>query len=80
MYRDSRLGLCIDLSGPDGNANFLITQGRAWCRQMAYDEGRFTREATSGDYNQVLATMKKYFGNVVTLLNEPTEGADDEEE
>lgn len=72
MYRDSRLGLCIDLSGPDGNAFVLMGFAKDFCRQLDKNFKQIQEKMTSGDYNNLVAVFEKEFP-MVTLLNKPGE-------
>lgn len=69
MYRDSQLGLCIDLSGPDGNVFALIAIGIEAAKQMDLDHKAIMNEMMSGDYDHAVAVFKREFP-AVTLLNE----------
>ena len=73
MHRCRHDGLVIDLSGPDGNAFFLIGMARKWAKQLGKDADKIVAEMQSGDYNQLLSVFEREFGNVVTLLNKPGE-------
>jgi hypothetical protein len=57
----------IDLTGPDGNAYFLL--GTAW--DLAYQLGLNSKvireEMMKGDYENLVNTFDKHFGSVVTL-------------
>lgn len=81
MYRDSRLGLCLDLAGPEGNVFAVIGIGADLARQMHRSAEKFRKECEAqDDYNGVLTVFEKWFGNVVTLINKPGEAEDDDEE
>ena len=73
MYRDSQDGLTIDLSGPDGNAFFLLGYARQLAKQLDWDASKIVNEMKGDDYNHLIETFDKYFGNVVTLINKPGE-------
>lgn len=76
MYRDSQLGLCIDLSGPDGNAFCLMGYARDFCRQMKKDDTEIISDMMSSDYDHLVKVFEDNFP-MVTLLNKP--GEDDDE-
>lgn len=53
----------VQLVGVDGNAFNVLGKVRAELRRAGYDNDfieRFTTEATSGDYNHLLAVVCKY--------------------
>lgn len=58
----------IDLTGPDGNAFYLLGQARRFAKQLGLDNDKIQKEMTSGDYENLVQTFDKYFGNFVTLL------------
>ena len=57
----------IDLTGPDGNAFALMGYATKWSKQMGLDNGKIQAELTSGDYENLLSVMEKYFGKYVTF-------------
>ncbi len=70
MYRDSQHGLTIDLSGPEGNAFYLIGQAKKLAKELGKDGKAIAEEMISGDYKNVLSVFKREFGSIVTLINE----------
>ena len=53
-----------DLKGPKGNAFVLLAEAESLMRQNGISDdirGDFKAEATSGDYENVLATIQKWF-------------------
>lgn len=55
--------LRIKLTGEDGNAFFILGRVRALLRKNGYPQAfidQFATEATSGDYNNLLATVARY--------------------
>ena len=60
----------IDLTGPQGNAYFLMGTARKLGRQLCWDEDEIQtllKQMTGGDYENLVNTFDKYFGNIVTL-------------
>ena len=57
----------IDLTGPDGNAFVLIGYASRLSKQLGLDSKQVTTEMMSGDYEHLLTTFEKYFGDFVTL-------------
>ena len=60
----------IDLTGPDGNAFVLLGYARTFAKQLGYDEDRIERiieEMTLTDYEGLLYTFDREFGDFVTL-------------
>ena len=53
----------LKLTGEDGNAFFILGRARQALRRARRSDlwEQFHREATSGDYQNLLATCMKYF-------------------
>lgn len=72
MYRDSQLGLCLDISGPDGNIFRVLAVGDDLARQLDIEED--WKEATKAarlmgcGYVTFLHLFREYFP-IVTLVN-----------
>jgi hypothetical protein len=58
----------IDLSGPDGNAYFLLGTARVLARKTGIDADAITKEMMTGNYEHLLQTFDKHFGHLVDLL------------
>ena len=60
----------IDLSGPNGNAYYLLGLADNLSRQLKYDKlkrERIQMEMTLADYECLLSTFDREFGTLVTL-------------
>jgi|TARA_Y100000310_G_scaffold79936_1_gene76627 hypothetical protein len=60
----------VDLTGPEGNAFYLLALAENLCRQLRYDEDRterIIREMKLYDYECLLETFDREFGLLVTL-------------
>ena len=57
----------IDLTGPQGNAFFLIGTAVNLAKQFAMDSKKITSEMMSGDYENLIKVFDREFGSVVTL-------------
>lgn len=51
----------LKLLGEDGNAFFILGKAMRVAKKNGMDWEQIKKEATSGDYNNLLATMMKYF-------------------
>lgn len=60
-------GVEIDLTGPEGNAFVLIGYASKWAKQLGLDSKQIQKEMTSGDYENLIGVVEKYFGDYVTL-------------
>jgi hypothetical protein len=57
----------IDLTGPQGNAFYLLGTAQSLCRTAGIDSAAVLSEMKSGDYENLVAVFDKYFGGFVTL-------------
>jgi hypothetical protein len=61
------LGIEIDLTGPNGNAFYLIGTANNLAKQLGLDKAKIQAEMMSGDYENLIKVFDKYFGHFVTL-------------
>ena len=61
------VGIEIDLTGPQGNAFYLMGTAKNLCKQLGYDSKPVIDSMTSGDYNNLISVFDKHFGDFVTL-------------
>ena len=59
--------IVIDLTGPDGNAFALLGKATNLAKQLKFDEKKIIDEMTQGDYEHLLETFDRYFGDYVIL-------------
>jgi hypothetical protein len=57
----------IDLTGPQGNAFYLLGTASDLANQLKLDKKQIRDEMTSGDYENLLQVFDKYFGDFVIL-------------
>jgi hypothetical protein len=60
-------GIEIDLTGPDGNAFVLIGKAGNLAKQLGLDKAKIQAEMMQGDYEHLVNTFDKHFGDFVTL-------------
>jgi hypothetical protein len=60
-------GIEIDLTGPDGNAFFLLGTAGRLAKQLGLDSKEIQAEMMSGDYENLVNVFDNYFGSIVTL-------------
>ena len=60
-------GIEIDLTGPQGNAYFLLGTADNLAKQLGLDDIQIKLEMMSGDYENLVQTFDRYFGRFVTL-------------
>ena len=60
----------IDLTGPQGNAFVLLGYAKQFARQLKLEDAEMRKivtEMQEGDYEHLVQTFDKYFGNHVIL-------------
>jgi hypothetical protein len=60
-------GIEIDLTGPQGNAHFLLGTANNLAKQLGLNGKEIMEEMKSSDYENLLQVFDKNFGNIVTL-------------
>lgn len=58
----------VDLNGPDGNAFVLLGMAKSWARDLDLDWDEIKSDAMSGDYEYLLSTLDKHFGDYVDFI------------
>ena len=70
ISKDTTRKQVIDLTGPQGNAYFLLGTANNLCKQLDLDDEakqKISDEMTSGDYEHLIKTFDKYFGMIIDL-------------
>lgn len=60
----------IDLSGPEGNAFYLLAEAESLARQLGYsqyEQLELMEEMKSGNYEHLIETFDEHFGDYVDL-------------
>ena len=57
----------IDLTGPQGNAFVLLGYAKQFARQLKLDSNKIVTEMQDSDYEHLVETFDKYFGEFVIL-------------
>ena len=60
-------GIEIDLTGPQGNAFYLLGAAKNLAKQLDLDSNKILDEMKSGDYENLIQVFDKNFGLFVTL-------------
>ena len=78
----SSSGRVIDLQGPQGNAFALMAYADDFLRQMGrrHEFNAMRTEMMSGDYDNLIRIFEKNFGDYVTLVGNPNEIFEEEDE
>ena len=70
LTKDKTRKQVIDLTGPDGNAFYLLGMAQKLSKQIGIDSERTDEildEMKSSDYEHLIKTFDKYFGKAVDL-------------
>ena len=59
--------IVIDLTGPEGNAFVLLGKAATIAKQLKLDGKAIQAEMMSGDYEHLVNTFDKYFGEYVVI-------------
>jgi hypothetical protein len=65
--KKQKLGIEIDFTGPDGNAFVLIGMASRLAKQLGKDGRAIQKEMIDGNYEHLVNTFDKHFGEFVTL-------------
>ena len=60
-------GITIDLTGPQGNAFYILGVAKNLCKQVGVDSKPLLDEMRSGDYENLIKVFDDKFGSVVTM-------------
>ena len=67
LQKPKQNGITIDLTGPQGNAFYLLGTAKNLAKQLDLNGLEIMEEMKSGDYENLLEVFDKHFGCVVTL-------------
>ena len=59
--------IVIDLTGPQGNAFFLLATANRLAKQLGLNSFVILEEMKSGDYEHLLSVFDRHFGDYVVL-------------
>jgi hypothetical protein len=55
------------LSGPEGNAFFLMARGSRLARELGIDFAPIQKDMMAGDYDHLVEVFESHFGDYVDL-------------
>lgn len=58
----------IDLTGPQGNAYYLLGTAEALAKQLNLDDEAILEEMQESDYENLITVFDKHFGDYVDLV------------
>lgn len=65
--KKKKLGIEIDLTGPDGNAFVLLGMVNRYAKQLGLDGKAIQAEMMKGNYEHLIGVFDREFGEYVTL-------------
>ena len=57
----------VDLTGPQGNAFYLIGLAQNLSKQLGFNSKEIVKEMMGGDYENLIRVFDSNFGSIVTL-------------
>jgi len=67
VSKPNQTPITIDLTGPQGNAYYLLGTASNLAKQLGLDATQITNQMKSGDYENLLEVFDSNFGSIVTL-------------
>jgi len=67
LQKPKQNGITIDLTGPQGNAFYLLGTANNLAKQLGLNGKKIMEEMKSSDYENLLQVFDKNFGSIVTL-------------
>ncbi len=65
--KSKTFGIEIDLTGPNGNAFYLLGAANNLAKQLGLNGAEIKAEMMAGDYENLVKVFDKHFGHFVTL-------------
>ena len=70
LEKPKQSGITIDLTGPQGNAFYLLGTAKNLAKQLDLNGLVIMEDMQSGDYENLVEVFDKHFGNIVTLYRQ----------
>ena len=67
ISKDTTRKQVIDLTGPQGNAFYLLGLASKLCKQIGLDDTMVLNDMKSGDYEHLIKTFDNKFGMIIDL-------------
>ena len=70
LKKEKTKGIEIDLTGPQGNAYYLLGLAKKWGKQLDMSENyikEMLEKMMSGDYENLVKVFDDEFGSIVTI-------------
>ena len=67
LTKDTTKKQVIDLTGPQGNAFYLLGTASKLCKQLEIDDTIVLEDMKSGGYEHLITVFDTYFGDFIDL-------------
>ena len=67
LTKDTTKKITIDLTGPQGNAYYLMGTAMKLCKQLNLPKEFVLNDMKAGDYECLIKTFDRYFGEYIDL-------------
>ena len=67
LSKDTTKKLTIDLTGPQGNAFYLLGTAMKLCKQIGLDVNAVLKDLKGGDYEHLITRFDYHFGMIIDL-------------
>ena len=67
LQKPKQKGITIDLTGPQGNAFYLLGTANNLAKQLGLNGKEIMEDMKSSDYENLINVFDNYFGSIVTL-------------
>ena len=67
LQKPKQKGITIDLTGPQGNAFYLLGTANNLAKQLGLNGKEIMEDMKSSDYENLITIFDKHFGDFVTL-------------
>ena len=72
LTKDTTRKQVVDLTGPQGNAFYLLGLASKLCKQMQVEDDIILQDMKMGGYEHLITTFDDYFGDLVDLERQMT--------
>ena len=67
LSKDTTKKMTIDLTGPQGNAFYLLGTAMKLCKQIGLDVNSVLDDLKGGDYEHLITRFDYHFGMIIDL-------------
>ena len=67
LKKDTYKKQVIDLTGPEGNAFYLLGTAMKLCKQIGLDVNAVLKDLKGGDYEHLITRFDYHFGMIIDL-------------